>query len=309
MNIRDISQPTCTCARWLSATMVLALLLCMPDQPLSAKDWDMDRGKYLPDLEIYLLSEPVQTVTTEYRKPDGAVSQLVRWEFDRSGNLLESRTITFSSSCSKQVYTYDASGHRLTLQSFSTQQQPLPLVGKDDCKFPAATEYSTFSYELDGRGQMTSRSKTYYGQSSPAVREEFRYDFPGNLVEHQWLVGPRKDRQYRNRYAYDTFPGGRRVFRQANYDEDQSAVDVRIVTTYDTKGKLRTYTKTPPGASGFYNDYDNIYDGNGNLKSSGSGESRTDYSGHDARGNWTKSASYQGGSLSQTAVRTIQYFK
>ena len=288
---------------------LLALLVSMSALPLGAKDWDMDRGKYLPDLDIYLMSGPVQTVTTEYRNPDGAVSQLVRWDFDRAGNLLESKTITFSSSCAKQVYTYDASGHRLTVQSFLTQQQPLPLVGKDDCKFPAATEYATFSYEFNARGQMTSRSKTYYGQSAPAVREEFRHDFSGNLVEHLWLVGPRKDRQYRNRYAYDGFPGGQRVFRQANYDEGQTAVDVRIITTYDAKGKLRTYTKVPPEASGFYNDYDNKYDGNGNLKSSASGESRTDYAGHDSNGNWTKSVSYQGSAPSQTAARTIQYFK
>ncbi|MDE3242159.1 MAG: hypothetical protein KGO52_05505 [Nitrospirota bacterium] len=289
---------------------MLALLLFMSDASLSAKDWDMDRGRYLPDLEIYLLAGPVKSVTTAYYKPDQSdMTQLVRWEFDRSGNLLESRSITFSSSCSKQVYTYDANGHRLTLQSFSTQQQPLPLVGKDDCKFPQATEYSTFSHEFDSRGQVTSRSKTYYGQSSPAVREEFRYDFAGNLVEHQWLVGPRKDRQYRNRYAYDTFPGGRRIFRQANYDEGQAPVDVRIVTTYDSKGKLRTYTKVPPEVSGFYNDYDNQYDGNGHLKRSASGDSRTDYSGHDPYGNWTKSISYQGSAPSQTASRTIQYFK
>lgn len=298
-----------TRVRW-AGTALMALLLIMSDAPLSAKDWDIDRGRYLPDLDIYLLGGPVKTVTTAYYKPDQSdMTQLVRWEFDRSGNLLESKTITFSSSCSKQVYTYDANGNRLTLQSFSTQQQPLPLVGKDDCKFPAATEYSTFSHEFDARGQMTSRSKTYYGQSSPAVREEFRYDFSGNLVEHQWLVGPRKDRQYRNRYAYETFPGGRRVFHQANYDEDQTAMDVRIVTTYDMKGKLRTYTKVPPGATGFYNDYTNAYDGNGNLKSSGSEEARTDYSGHDSYGNWTKSASYQGSTPSLTASRTIQYFK
>ena len=294
----------------LTGPAMLALMLVMAGQPLGAKDWDMDRGRYLPDLEIYLLGGPVKSVTTAYYKPDQSdMTQLVHWEFDRSGNLLESRTITFSSSCAKQVYTYDANGHRLTSQSFSTQEQPLPLVGKDDCKFPAATEYATYSYEFDARGQMTSRSKTYYGQSSPAVREEFRYDFPGNLVEHQWLVGPRKDRQYRNRYAYDTFPGGRRAFRQANYDEGQSPVDVRIVTTYDAKGKLRTYTKVPPEVSGFDNDYDNQYDGSGNLKSSASGESRTDYSGHDSNGNWTKSLSYQGSAPSQTASRTIQYFK
>lgn len=298
-----------TSVRW-AGTALMALLLIMSDAPLSAKDWDMDRGRYLPDLDIYLLGGPVKTVTTAYYKPDQSdMTQLVRWEFDRSGNLLESKTITFSSSCTKQVYTYDANGNRLTLQSFSTQQQLLPLVGKDDCKFPAATEYSTFSHEFDARGQMTSRSKTYYGQSSPAVREEFRYDFSGNLVEHQWLVGPRKDRQYRNRYAYETFPGGRRVFRQANYDEDQTAIDVRIVTTYDMKGNLRTYTKVPPGATGFYNDYTNAYDGNGNLKSSRSEEARTDYSGHDSYGNWTKSVSYQGSTPSLTASRTIQYFK
>lgn len=293
----------------IAGPVVFALLLFMSGQPVSAKDWDMDRGKYLADLEIYLLGGPVKSVTTEYHKPDGEVYQLVRWEFDRSGNLLESRSITFSSSCSKQRYTYDAYGNRFQLQSFSTQEQPLPLIGRDDCKFQQATEFSTFSYEFDSRGQMTSRSKTFYGQSSPSVREEFRYDFSGNLVEHFWLVGPRRDLQYRNRYAYENSRGARRVFRQANYDEDQSAVDVRIVTTYDAKGKLRTYRKTPPEAAGFYNDYDSAYDGNGNLKSSESEGVRTDYSGHDLYGNWTKSIAYQGSTPSQMTSRTIQYFK
>lgn len=294
---------------WPASAAALALLLFMSDRPLHAKDWDMDQGKYLPDLEIYLLKGPVQSVTTEYRKPDGEVSQLVRWDFDRAGNLLESRTIAFGSSCSKQVSTYDGHGNRLTFQSFSTQEQPLPVVGKDDCRFGQATEFSTFTYDFDSHGQMTSRSKTYYGQSSPAVREEFRYDFSGNLVEHMWLTGPRKDRLYRNRYGYENSRGMRRVFRQANYDEQDSAVDVRIVTTYDSKGKLLTFRKTPPEAAGFYTDYDSAYDGNGNLKSSGSEDYRTDYAGHDAQGNWTKSTSHQGSAPSQTASRTIQYFK
>jgi len=270
----------------------------------------MDRGRYLTDLEIYLMGGPVKSVTIGYYKPDqNEMYQLARWEFDRSGNLLESRSITFSSACSKQVYTYDAYGNRYQLQSFLTQEQPLPLIGKDDCKFQQATEFSTFSYEFDSRFQMTSRSKTFYGQSSPSVREEFRYDFSGNLVEHFWLVGPRKAVQYRNRYAYETFRGGRRVFRQANYDEDQTPVDVRIVMTYDAKGRLLAYRKTPPDAAGFYNDYDSAYDGNGNLKSSESEGFRTDYSGHDLHGNWTKSISYQGDTPSQIASRTIQYFK
>lgn len=284
-----------------------ALLFCL--SPVAAKDWDMDQGKYLSDLEIYLLKGPVQSVTTEFRKPDSEVYQLVRWDFDRAGNLLESRTIAFGSSCSKQVSTYDGYGNRLTFQSFSTQEQPLPLVGRDDCRFGPAAEFSTFAYEFDSRGHMTSRSKTYYGQSSPAVREEFRYDFSGNLVEHMWLTGPKKDRLYRNRYGYENSRGVRRIFRQANYDERDSAVDVRIVTTYDAKGKLLAFRKTPPDAAGFYNDYDSAYDGNGNLKSSGSEDSRTDYAGHDARGNWTRSTAYQGSAPSQTATRTIQYFK
>jgi hypothetical protein len=290
---------------------LLALCVVAAGQPAGAKDWDMDQGKYLADTEIYLVKGPAQTVTTEYRKADGEVSQVTRWEFDRAGNLLESRTITFGSSgsCAKQKYTYDSYGNRYQFESYSTQAQPLPVVGKDDCKFPAASEVSTYTYDFDAQGRMTSRSKTYYGQSSPAAREEFRYDFSGNLVEHQWLVGARRDRQYRNRYAYDSFPGGRRVFRQANYDEDQTAMDVRIVTTYDRNGKLRTYTKTPPTASGFFNDYDNAYDGNGNLKSSGTEEARTDFSSHDSYGNWTKSTSYHGGAPYQTATRTIQYFK
>ncbi len=294
---------------WRVGIGALALLLCLSDQPLGAKDWDMDQGKYLADLEIYLLKGPVQSVTTEYRKPDGDMTQVTRWEFDRFGNLLESRMITVSSSCSKQVYSYDGYGNRLTAQSFFTQEQPLPLVGKDNCKFPQATEYSTLSYEFDRGGHMTSRSKTYYGQSSPAVREEFRYDFSGNLTEHLWLVGPRRERQYRNRYAYESFRGGRKVFRQSNYEADQSPVDVRIVTTSDANGRLLTYRKTPPDAADFYNDYDNVYDGAGALKSSKSEDSRTDYSGHDHQGNWTKSTFYQSNTPSQLALRTIQYFK
>ena len=43
----------------------LALLLVMSALPLGAKDWDMDRGKYLPDLDIYLMSGPVHTVMVE----------------------------------------------------------------------------------------------------------------------------------------------------------------------------------------------------------------------------------------------------
>jgi len=266
-----------------AVTLVMALASFFFACCCQAKDWDLDRAKYLTATQAMRLRGPVRSLTT-YSYKDGSLAGSEKLEFDHEGNLVRSVDISSPSLCSESTYTYDPSGNLVSESRNSGQ----PKVGDVECHNQRPSIKRTYTYVFDERGVLTFRK-------SRATYPGLALDIPDTITSYSYDSAKRPSRIESftgttvsfHEYSYGSDPRGI-VVRKRSYYNDRSVVfDVITELVYAADDRLLESTQSPPDVFGFGGREVDVYDKAGRLIQKRAAGATTNYGRQDKYGNWT----------------------